>query len=118
MGSGRAAGDAADAKRARRFQRCDSEENCISKPDEDDFGGTFGEMPEETKGLPETAAPASIASPGARIGGSGSSEPSMPPPLSGTAPPQPAGPLKADDFLIYPAKNKCIYRPTREFWSI
>ena len=42
----------------------------------------------------------------------------MPPPLSGTAPPRPAGPLSAEDFLVYPVKNKCIYRPTREFWSI
>jgi hypothetical protein len=95
----------------------------------DDFSTAFGVMG-DTQG-PATASNAGAsasagagagasmgAGGGACIGGAGSSEPPVPPPLSGTTPPRPAGPLSADDFPAYPAKYKCLYRPTRQFWSV
>jgi hypothetical protein len=82
---------------------------------QDDFSGAFGVMP-DALGSPATGATGASAS--ANIGGPGSSEPPMPPPLSGTAPPRPAQSLRSSDFLAYPAKHKIIYRPTREIWTV
>jgi hypothetical protein len=108
---------------------------------QDDFSSAFGVMP-GAQGSPTAAAPATNTAGGPSASGSsasgsgaggssasgsgagglgahiGGSSSSMPPPLSGAAPPRPAGPLLASDFLVYSAKHKSIYRPTREFWSI
>jgi hypothetical protein len=77
------------------------------------FADAFGEMPGTDTGTSASQGPANT-----RAGGSGSSEPPMPPPLSSRRQLQPEGALLPDDFLAYPAKNKCLYRPTREFWSV
>jgi hypothetical protein len=95
-----------------------------------DFSDMFDVMPDPNagSGVGASSSPRSGASPGASSSPQSGAPPgatsvppqtgTRPPPLTGLPPLGPAPRLREQDFLIYPAKHKAIYRPTREFWNI